>query len=76
MSNSLDFDQVRQFVRPGLGPDRLQRLSEDGTIRQGVKFAFTIYVIIVTCDFKQCGILTYVDSDEPVQPPFKLRNSN
>ena len=28
-----------------------------------------------TCDFHQCGILTSVDSDEPVQPPFKLRNS-
>ena len=28
----------------------------------------------MTCDF-QCGILTSVDSDEPVQPPFKLRNS-
>ena len=26
-------------------------------------------------DFKQCGILTSIDSDEPVQPPFKLRNS-
>ena len=30
----------------------------------------------VTRDFHQCGILTNVDSDEPVQPPFKLRNSN
>ena len=29
----------------------------------------------MTCDFRQCGILTSVDSDEPVQPPFKLRNS-
>ena len=29
----------------------------------------------MTCDFQQCGILTSVDSDEPVQPPFKLRNS-
>ena len=29
----------------------------------------------VTRDFQQCGILTSVDSDEPVQPPFKLRNS-
>ena len=29
----------------------------------------------VTCDFQQCGNLTSVDSDEPVQPPFKLRNS-
>ena len=26
-------------------------------------------------DFQQCVILTRVDSDEPVQPPFKLRNS-
>ena len=26
-------------------------------------------------DLKQCGILTSVDSDEHVQPPFKLRNS-
>ena len=26
-------------------------------------------------DFQQCGILTCVDSDEPVQSPFKLRNS-
>ena len=30
----------------------------------------------MTCDFQQCGILTSVDSDEPVKPPFKLRNSN
>ena len=28
-----------------------------------------------TCDFQQCGILTSVDSDESVQPPFKIRNS-
>ena len=26
-------------------------------------------------DFQQCGILTSVDSAEPVQPPFMLRNS-
>ena len=29
----------------------------------------------VTCDFQQCGVLTCVDSDEPVQPLFKLRSS-
>ena len=29
----------------------------------------------VTHDFQQCGILTHIDSDEPVQPPLKLRNS-
>ena len=28
-----------------------------------------------TSDFQQSGILTSVDSDTPVQPPFKLRNS-
>ena len=28
-----------------------------------------------TCDFKQCGILTWIDSRRAVQPPFKLRNS-
>ena len=34
-----------------------------------------IFIWAVTCDFQQCGILTCVDSDKPVQPPFKLRNS-
>ena len=29
----------------------------------------------LTCEFQQCGILTSVDSDEPVQHPVKLRNS-
>ena len=28
-----------------------------------------------TCDFQPYDILTSVDSDEIVQPPFKLRNS-
>ena len=28
----------------------------------------------MTHDFQQCGILTSVDSDKPVQPPFILRN--
>ena len=36
----------------------------------GWKFKWT-----VTCDSHQCGILTSVDSDEPVQTPFNLRNS-
>ena len=29
----------------------------------------------MTCDFQQCAILTSVDSDEPEQPPVKLRSS-
>ena len=27
------------------------------------------------CDFQQCGILTSVDSDEPMHPPVKIRSS-
>ena len=36
---------------------------------------FDIYIWAVTCDFQLCGILTSVDSDVPVQPPFKLKTS-
>ena len=28
-----------------------------------------------TCDFQQCGINASVDSDEPMQPSFELRNT-
>ena len=28
-----------------------------------------------TCDFQQCGILTWIDSNEPEHSPFKLRDS-
>ena len=28
-----------------------------------------------TWDFQQCGILTWIDSGEPLPPPFELRNS-
>ena len=27
-------------------------------------------------DFQQCGILTSVDSDKPVQPLFKMKTQN
>ena len=30
----------------------------------------------MACDFQQCGILTSVDSDEPVQPPLSLETPN
>ena len=36
MSNSLDPDQARQFVGPGLGPNCLQRLLADAASRQRV----------------------------------------
>ena len=34
-----------------------------------------IVPLAAACAFQLCGISTSVDSDEPVQPPFKLRNS-
>ena len=30
----------------------------------------------MTCDFQQCGILTCVDSGEPMQPPLSLETLN
>ena len=45
------------------------------TANTGKYLADTSIIRAMTCDFQQCGILTSVDLDEPVQPPFKLRNS-
>ena len=41
-----------------------------------ISLAPILYIWATTCDFQQCGILTSVDSDEPVQPPSKLRTPN
>ena len=35
-----------------------------------------ILIGAVTCNFQQCGILTSVDTDEPVQPPLSYETSN
>ena len=40
-----------------------------------LQYQSILYEPYVTCDFRQCGILTSVDSEKPVQPLFKLRNS-
>ena len=40
-----------------------------------VNFYPTILKWARTCDFQQCGILTSVDSEKPVLPPFKPKNS-
>ena len=34
----------------------------------------SMYIWAVTRDFQKCGILTSVESDNSVQPPFRLRN--
>ena len=40
-----------------------------------VSYASARSQYIINWAATQCGILTSVDSDEPVQPPFKLTNS-
>ena len=54
-------------------------ISCRGTIDNGTPRCplhhFTDNNLAVTCDFQQSGIATSVDSNEPVQPLFKLRNS-
>ena len=40
VSTSLDPDQAGHFVRPGLGPNRSQRLSADDIRRQKVKVLY------------------------------------
>ena len=44
-----------------------------GVLETGMNCKTLIWA--VTRDFQQWGILTNVDSDEPVQPPYQLRNS-
>ena len=38
-------------------------------------FLYRFFIGAATCDYQQCGILTSKDSDESVQPPFKLKNA-
>ena len=52
----------------------MQRAANEIKIEQKLR-KLQKYLCAMACDFQQCGILTNVDSDEPVQPPLKLRNS-
>ena len=49
---------------------------EESTLRERKVNELLRTIWAATWDFQQCGILTSVDKDEPVQPPIKLRNSN
>ena len=51
---------------------------EGDDIKTGMNWVASWTIWVATYDFQhdfQCGILTSVDSDEHVQPPFKLRIS-
>ena len=57
----------------------LNSLGVDNVSQQKVgnknKIVRVSIIQAVTCDFQQYDTLTSVDSDEPVQPAFKLRIS-
>ena len=39
-------------------------------------FVIEVVISATTCYFQQCGILTSVDTDKPVQPPLSLKSPN
>ena len=45
------------------------------TLTESTRHTALIFSMKWACHFRQCGILTSVDSDEPVQPPVEPRNS-
>ena len=47
VSNSLDPDQARHYVRPDLVPNCLQRLSADVTSKQRDERMFTSFVLFI-----------------------------
>ena len=58
-------------------PAHTRSLIRAFSSRLNILWVLGYWLIIIwatTCDFQQYGILTNVDSDEHVQPPFKLRN--
>ena len=71
------FSDNTQLLSEALWSSNIVLLTYMGLCVLPTCFGPLIVVIqwAVTCDFQQCCILTSVDSDEPVQTPFKLRNS-
>ena len=49
--------------------------NKDKCAEKNIQITHIVIMLAATCDFQQCGILTSVDSTEPVQPLFKLINS-
>ena len=48
------------------------RCGHHNNIHQRTLLQLKLCIWATTWDFQQCGSLTSVDSDEPVQPAFKL----
>ena len=70
---SLAWSRFKMFANFKIS--RRQNLSlADKELNMTVNGNF-LQIWAMTCDFQQCGILTCVDSNELLQPPFKLRNS-
>ena len=82
ISMVLLFFQHMSSLQQALIPEieeRLRKKCENLLITHDLENSTGLYLIRFINeprrDFQQCGILTSVDSDEPVQPPLKLRNS-
>ena len=75
----IDSFGVTHFVRTH-GAHPFMNIQRMKCIPQNLRNAFHSLEVhermnAMTWNFHQCGILTSVDSDKPVQPPFKLRSS-
>ena len=63
---------IEHMIRSGHVREAKHTVNRHHSILYG--YHLTSNIRAVTCDFQQCGILTSVGSEEPVQPLFKLRN--
>ena len=80
--NSLNYKVSRRYQNHEIlisrteNPASIQSRADSGPIlRAYLEATACLNARKCWCDFQQCGILTSVDSDAPVQLPFKLRNS-
>ena len=49
-------------------------MDQSNMVQATISLTIDRQIWAATCDFKQCGILTSVDLDEPVQPRIIPRN--
>ena len=63
------------YFSDSLGADQTADVSMQQNQVFSCRGATAVKILVATCDFQQCGILTSVDSDNLLQPPTKLRNS-
>ena len=53
----------------------MQKMSFSRVVAHMMTMKLEAIQVSQACDFQQCCILTSEDSDEPLQPPFKVGHS-